>query len=568
MIHRRLLQLAGLVPGHIALVAATTLAVTALHVLFALQVAAALAALVAAELDRVVDGLPWLGLTAVARAVLVWAREVITARCGIAIRARLRDRLLAQLVTLGPAYTQGGRAGSITATLVDGVEGLDAYYSRYLPQLAVVTVVPLALVVAVAAQSPAAGGVLGVAVLVAVIAPRFSDARLLATGRSRWARFERLSADYLEAVQSMPLLRVFGAGARTGDRLRTRSEELHEHTMAQLRISLVESAVSATALHLGTVLTVVVAIASLPSGSEAGASLLGTLLLARECFRPIGELSGHWHAGYLGLTAVDGLDALLSARPTVTDSGSYAEPAPFGASVAFERVTFRYPGSSSGVTEVSFRVPSGATVALVGPSGSGKSTLARLLEREHDPDAGVINLDGRDLRDYTLDALHRSLAVVAQDTYLFAGSVRDNLALHRPGATDDELRAAAAAADIAAFVEALPDGYDTVLDEHAARLSGGQRQRLAIARALVARPSVLVLDEATSSLDVDTERRVLDGIERATPGSTKIVIAHRDTATRHAGTVLRVDDGRLGPAAHVAVAAASVAAVPTSDGRS
>lgn len=553
MIHRRLLQLAGIVPGRIALVALSTLVVTALHAVFALQVAATLAAMVDWEVEASVDAIPWLAATAVARAVMIWLREVVSARCGIAIRARLRDRLFARISSLGPAYTRGERLGSVTATVVDGVDGLDAYYSRYLPQLVVVALVPAALSAMAEAIAPGAGLALGAAVLVAVVAPRFWDLRLLRTGRTRWTHFEQLSAAYLEALQSMPLLRAFGAAARSGARLRRQDLALSRQTMAQLRLSLIESAVSSAAMHLGIVLAVLVAASAAAAGSAPTASVLAVLLLARECFRPIVELGSHWHAGYLGLTAVDGLDALLSATPAALDSGTHAEPAGRGAALSFEAVSFRYPNTTRGVDGISFSMKPGTTLALTGPSGSGKSTIARLLGREHDPDEGRIRLDGRPLGEYTLEALRRSVTVVAQDTVLFASTIGENLRLHRPDASDEEVIAVAGAAQLGEYIEALPHGYATRLDEDGAQLSGGQRQRMAIARALLADPAVLVLDEATSALDVDTEARVLSGIRLILPVCTVILIAHRDTATVGATQSLELRDGRLATAARTEI---------------
>ncbi|WP_020421699.1 ABC transporter ATP-binding protein/permease [Amycolatopsis sp. ATCC 39116] len=551
MIHRGLLRLAGVVAGPVALLAALAVLVSAAHVAAAVLTAAVLADLTGGDVAAVPATLAVLAGVVAVRAVLVWAREVAAARFGIAIRTRLRATLLRRIAELGPAWAQGERAGAVAHTVVDGVEALDAYYSRYLPQLLVTCVVPAAVTGWLFTVSAPAATVLAVAVLCAVAVPRFWDARLMRTGRTRWRAYEQLAAGYLEATRAIAVLRMFGAGRRTGDLLAARGADLHRSTMSQLRVSLVEAGVSALALHLGTAATIVVACAGVLGGAAPAGSLLLFLLCARECFRPVLDLSAHWHLGYQGLGAAAGLEEIRTARPAVADTGTRTEPARPGAGVRVREVTYRYP-NGAGVHEVSFDCAPGSTTGIAGPSGAGKSTLARLLVRHADPQHGRIELDGTPLTGYTLAALRASIAVVGQHTYLFHGTVEENLRLARPGATTAEVRTAAHVADALGFIEALPDGFATVLTENGARLSGGQRQRLAIARAVLARTPVLLLDEATSALDVDTEHRVLTRLARHCPDVTRIVIAHRETALRDATTLVTIESGRVASVAGVA----------------
>lgn len=543
MVHRRLLQLAGAVPGAILALAGVDVLLSALHVAFALAAGSVIATLVRddGDLSSTLPALATLAGIAVVRGVVVAVREPLATRLGASVRLRLRRRLLAQLVAVPAAERD---AGQVAATVIDGVDGLDAYYTRYLPQLLVVLVVPAAVVVLVAVRSTAAGVVLGVAAAVAVLAPRVWDARLLRNGRRRWDVFARLSADFVEALQQIPLLRAFGATGRVADRLATAAEDLRRSTMTQLRVSLVETFVNALALHLGTALAVVAALHGVISGDVRAPAAVTVLLLARECFRPVQDLGTTWHAGYLGLTAVDGLDRLLSMRPSVAETGGHAAPATAG-TVELTEVTYRYPGTSTGVHDLSLHVAAGETVAVVGPSGSGKSTLARLLERDVDPQQGVVRLDGVPLPDHTPTARSRSVVVVPQDPTLFAWTVRENLCLYRPDATDAQIEQAARTADVHEVVRSLPEGYDTVLAEDGGQLSGGQRQRLALARALLSPAPVLVLDEVTSALDVDTERRVVDALRRVLASRTLIVIAHRESACPYADRWVRLQDGRV-----------------------
>ncbi|MFI7639542.1 ABC transporter ATP-binding protein/permease [Nonomuraea sp. NPDC049400] len=536
IVHRRLLQLGGSVKGPIAACVGLGLAVSAAYVAQAVLLTAALAALVRGDAPAAVRLLAWTFVVIAARAALLWARETVTVWAGGLIKARLRDRLIVHLGRLGPAHLTGARTGNVQTTLVDGVEGLDPYFSRYLPQVVITFCVPVALVGWLFTVNAAAAAVLAVAVASVLIIPRFWDATLLRRGRGRWAAFAALASDYLEAMQGMATLRAFGAVGALGTRLTGRAHALYVTTMRQLRISLVETGISTFFVQAGTA-TAILAATTAGSAWE----VFAVLMIAVECFRPVKNLSDSWHAGYLGITAVDGIEALLAASPAVEDRGTRRDfPGP--PAITFEQVTFAYPGSERpAVRDVGFTVEPGRTVALVGPSGAGKSTLAALLQRHYDPDQGAITIGGADVRDLTLDALRGAVAVVAQDTYLFHGTVAENLRLARPEATDEELVAAARLAAAHDFITELPGGYDTPLGERGTTLSGGQRQRLAIARALLADAPVLVLDEATSHVDARTEQ-ALSEVRR---GRTCLMIAHRPDTIRQADHVVTLENGTI-----------------------
>lgn len=541
MLHRRLLQLAGAVSGAVGALAGLGVVLCALHVAFAVCAGATVGAIVRGDSEVLPQLAVLAGITAV-RAVVVWAQELVAARAGVAVRVRLRTRLLDHLPGVPAAERRSGR---VAATVLDGVDGLDAYCTRYLPQLVVVALVPVGVVLLVATYSPRAAWVLVVAVAVAVVMPRLGDARLVRHGRRRWQLFEELAGDYVEALQSIPLLRFFGASGRAGHRLAARAEDLRTSTMDQLRWSLVDTGTGVLALQLGTVVAVLATIVDASRGVLPATDAITVMLLARECFRPVTDLARHWHAGYLGLTAVDGLDHLLSTRPGVPEDGALEIPASSPADLVLERVTYRYPGTDVGLVDVTLHVAAGETVAIIGASGSGKSTLARLLERDMDPDRGSVRIGGADLRAYDRSARTRSVVVVPQDPALFAWTVRDNLRLYRPGATDAELEDAARAAEVHEVLLALPDGYDTILAEDGAQLSGGQRQRLAVARALVSRAPVLVLDEVTSALDPETERRLVRAVAGREGQRTTVVVAHRAGACVHADRWVALEAGRI-----------------------
>jgi ABC-type transport system involved in cytochrome bd biosynthesis fused ATPase/permease subunit len=552
VLHRRLVQLAGAVTAPVLACALLSLAITAGYLGQAIATAHALALLFGGERGAAAEALLWALCWALLRTVLIAVAEPLRVRCGIAVRTRLRDRLVARLGELGPAHAAGARAGRVQTTLVGGVEGLDAYYSRYLPQLLVGLTVPAGIVGWLATVHLPAALVLGGAVAVAVLVPRLWDATLLRRGRERWSQLTRLGADYLEATQAIPTLRILGAGQRTGDRLDRQAQRLYRTTMAQLRTSLVEGGISALAIHGGTALTVVVVSAAALSGSAPPAQVFVFLLCARECFRPLSDLSAAWHAGYLGLTAVDGIEELLSAEPAVPDRGTRPVPPAGAHRLRFDRVSFRHPGPAGAparpaLAELTLDCPPGTLLGVIGPSGAGKSTLAQLLLRHADPDSGRILLGGHPLPGYPLAALRGQIAAVHQDPYLFHASIADNLRLARPDATDRQLRRAAELACADGFIEALPHGYDTVIGERGDSLSGGQRQRLALARAFVTDAPVLLLDEATSHLDGPTERVIASHLATAPElaGRTRIVIAHRLTAVQGADLVAVLRAGRL-----------------------
>ncbi|MER7576558.1 ABC transporter ATP-binding protein [Streptomyces sp. NPDC126514] len=530
------------------LLAATLLqgAVTSTHLAQAVLLAVALADLARGDTDR----LPLLlgavlGVVAV-RAGLDSVQRRTAGRAGATVRVAVRDELLTRLGSLGPAFLTTARAGAVRTTLVDGVEGVDAYVSRYLPQLLITLTVPPFLLAALAVIEPAALLGLVPALLLALFGPRAWDRLLAQRGKEHWDTYEQLGADYLEALQGMPALRAAGAVARTRERLERRSAALHRATVAKLRVSLVDTGLTDLAIQGGTAAAALLACWSAVTGSATATGTYLVLLLASECFRPVRDLAREWHAGYLGMSAADGLAALRTAEPAVPDTGKAEAHWPGPPELCFDNVDFTYEGAEApALRRVTFTAEAGRTTAIVGPSGAGKSTLLALLLRHHDRQGGRITLGGREVSEFALDSLRQSIAVVSQETYLFHATIADNLRLARTNATDDELIRAARTAGIHDEIAALPDGYATVLGERGATLSGGQRQRLALARALLADAPVLVLDEATSAVDERREADIVRELLAAAGGRTVLVVAHRLAAVQHADRIVVLDAGRV-----------------------
>jgi ABC-type transport system involved in cytochrome bd biosynthesis fused ATPase/permease subunit len=530
------------------LLAATLLqgAVTLTHLAQAVLLAVALADLAGGDTGRLPPLVGAVLGVVVARAGLGYGQRRSAARAGARVRVRLRDELLAHLGRLGPAYLTTARAGAVRTTLVDGVEGVDAYVSRYLPQLLITLLVPPLLLAALAVVEPAALLGLVPALLLALFGPRAWDRLLARRGKEHWDTYEQLGADYLEALQGMPALRAAGAVGRTRERLEERSAALHRATVAKLRVSLVDTGLTDLAIQGGTAAAALLACWSAVTGSTTATGTYLMLLLASECFRPVRDLSREWHAGYLGVSAADGLAALRTARPAVPDTGTAPAHWPGPPRLRFENVEFAYDGADApALRDVTFTAEAGRTTAIVGPSGAGKSTLLALLLRHRDPQRGRITVDGQDITEYTLDALRQGIAVVSQETCLFHATIAENLRLARPGAPDDDLIRAARTAGVHDEIAALPDGYATVLGERGATLSGGQRQRLALARALLADAPVLVLDEATSAVDERREADIVRELLAAAGGRTVLVVAHRLAAVRHADRIVVLDGGRV-----------------------
>ncbi|MGL5819902.1 MAG: ABC transporter ATP-binding protein/permease [Phycicoccus sp.] len=549
-IHLRLLGLLG--PLRRVLAAPFALGLLGSFLLLA-QAATTAQVFVALFADPVGEIVPWLAVLLallVARPLVVLVRERLAVAAMTAVKVDLRRRVLDQLAARGPIPLTRERSGHVQSLLVDGVENLDPYYSRYVPQVGIVvvnTVVVVALIVLVDPVVALAVG--GCAALVPLL-PRLWDRLLAERGSSHWSAYSGLHADFVDSVQAMTTIKALGAVQRRQEALREASETLLARTMTQLRVSLVESGISAFALVLGPLVAVGVSVWRIGQGALAPTDIFLVTLLTFELFRPFRELSGFWHAGYLGVFAGQQvLEVLAQPRPPLPAASAHLptgrdEP---GLAVRLDGVRYTYPGSASpALNGVDLDVPAGSTVAVVGASGSGKSTIAALLARFALPDDGQVRLGGVPTTDLSQQACVAAVGVVPQTPVLFHGTLRANLLDGDPHATDTDLL------DVVGItgLDQLGDGdpvaaLDRSVGERGSLLSGGQRQRVAVARVLLRRTPVLVLDEATSALDVHAERRLLDALEQARPEQTRLVVAHRLAAVRALPRIVVMDDGRV-----------------------
>lgn len=485
-------------------------------------------------------------VVAVARGGLLAGKDVFAASIAGRVKVRLRGRIYRHLVALGPGFLERRQTGELLARAVDGVEALEVYYGRYLPQLVVTLLAPVGIMAFLFTLHPVLPAILAGCIGLSLVVPGLFAKLTGRLGGLFWMRFGALSGLMVDSLQGLPTLKAFARSKDRGREIRAAADAVAKSLGGLLAVNFGVAGLMDLIVTGGATAAVVFAAWATANGALGAGALVIVLLLSNEAFRPVRELSGLFHQGQTGIAAAQGIFALLNERPEVV---SPAVPRPLPRrqpGITFDRVGFAYDqGARPALEEVSFRVEPGETVALVGPSGAGKTTVLHLLMRFFDPTSGRILLDDVDLRELAFDDLRACFAYVGQDTYLFHGTVAENLRLAKPDATETELRAVAAAANAAEFIERLPAGFDTVIGERGMRLSGGERQRIAIARALLKDAPVLLLDEPTSSVDAENEESIQQALRRLAAGRTTIVIAHRLSTVADADRIIVLDQGRV-----------------------
>ena len=488
------------------------------------------------------------GLVIVLRGALEHWRAIVAHETAAKVQLHLRRLLFAKVAELGPGYVGQQRSGDVTLSLVDGVEQLETYFGQYIPQLTVSMLTPLLIFAFIAWLDFVVAGVVLAFAFIALFAPAIwhhLDARKSIERRRAYGAF---AAELLDSIQGLATLKAFGQSKPRADTLAVRARDLFRSTMWVLATNSLGRGITDSSIAVGAAAALGVGAFRVAAGDMELSALLVILMLGVEVYRPMRDLRTVLHQGMNGLSAAQGIYRLLDGEPQVPDADAAAVPvsAPLSPDIAFENVTFGYPGSNRPThRNLSFEVSAGERVGIVGPSGCGKSSIVRLLLRFYDPEAGDVRIGGHRLRDLPFAAIRSQIAVVSQDTYLFHGNIEDNIRMGRPDASHDDIVAAASAANIHGFVMSLPDGYQTLIGEKGIKLSGGQRQRVAIARALLRDAPILVLDEALSAVDAENEAVIQDALARLMRDRTVLILAHRLSSVIDCDRILALDDGHI-----------------------
>ncbi|MET8981587.1 thiol reductant ABC exporter subunit CydD [Streptomyces sp. NPDC004539] len=487
---------------------------------------------------------PLLLLVAVAigRALVSWVTELAAHRAGAAVKSELRGRLLERAGALGPGWLSGQRTGSLIALATRGVDALDDYFSRYLPQLGLAVVVPVAVLVRVVTEDwVSAAIIVGTLPLIPVFMMLIGWVTQSRMDR-QWRLLSRLSGHFLDVVAGLPTLKVFGRAKAQAESIRKITGEYRQATLRTLRIAFLSSFALELLATISVALVAVTVGMRLVHGEMDLYIGLVILILAPEAYLPLRQVGTQYHAAAEGLAAAEEIFAVL--EEPVPAAGTAAVPQ---GAITVDGVTVRYPGRAvPAVENASFTVEPGETVALVGPSGAGKSTLLNVLLGFAHPAEGQVRIGGADLAGLDLEEWRARIAWVPQRPHLYAATIAENVRLARPDADDTAVRRALADAGALEFVDALPAGADTVLGEDGAGLSAGQRQRLALARAFLADRPVLLLDEPTAALDGATEAEVVAAVRRLAQGRTVLLVVHRPALLEVADRVVRLAEARIG----------------------
>ena len=493
-----------------------------------------------------------LGVVA-ARGAAAYGGEAAALRAAARVKSQLRRKLIGHCLRLGPAWADGQQPGGIAALATRGLDGLDPYFARYLPQLVLSVLVPAAVLATVTATDWISGLVIAVTLPLIPLFAVLVGLHTKAQTRRQWRLLAQLSGHFLDVVQGLPTLKAFGRAKAQEQVIATVTEQHRSTAMATLRVAFLSALVLELSAALATALVAVETGLRLLYGHMPYQTALLVLLLTPEAYLPLRAVAAQFHASAEGNAAAESVFQILDT-PLPSQAGKTAArlagpgasvPDLRSATISLDRVTVAYPGRGHpALAQLSLTISPGELIMLTGPSGAGKTTLLRLLLRFIEPTSGTVCVGGTDLAAVPVDPWRARIAWVPQHPWLFPGSVADNIALGQPAAARAAIEDAARLAGAAAFIESLPRGYDTLLGERAAQLSAGQRQQLALARAFLRDAPLLLLDEPTAHL-APAAAAAIDGvISGPLAGRTIIVATHRFSAIAGASQVITLDGGR------------------------
>jgi len=475
-----------------------------------------------------------------------YGRIAFTGRLGETLMFELRLRVFAHFQRLSLDFFTEEKAGRLMTRMTSDIDALTTLFQDGLVNLAVqgLTLVVIAVVLFVMSPTLAAIMILGVVPVMVAMTLWFRSA----SDRGYLVVRDRIAEVLADLQESLSGIRIIAAHNRRAHNVVHHDNVVGAHRDANLytsRVGAIYGPGTEAVGVMGQALILLIGGKMVLDGSLSLGELTAFVLYLTAFFAPIQQLVQLYNTYQQGQSAVTKLRDLLATEPSVAEAPDATELPAIAGSVDLDHVTFGYSSDVVVLRDVDLHIAAGETFALVGPTGAGKSTIAKLVTRFYDPLAGTVRIDGHDLRAVTFDSLRRQLGVVPQEPFLFAGTIRDNVAFARPDASDDEVLEACTAVGIDDLIERLPDGIDSVVHERGSSLSSGERQLLALARAFLARPRVLVLDEATSNLDLRSEAKIERALDVLLDGRTAIIIAHRLATAMRADRIAVVDRGGI-----------------------
>ena len=501
------------------------------------------------------------------RILLLWFNQVYGKWIIGRVKNRLRERAFIKLLKLGPGYLTQSRTGILESTIVAGVDYLEGYVSLYLPQILVCIIGSGTMIIYIFSIKIILGMMVLATTVTALFVPVFFVEWISNFTQDHWQSYTELNAQFVDCAQGMVTLKAFNAEVRVGNYLKKKMNTLFKATMKSLRLNLVDVGIAGFAISFGSAFTLALAAYYTAKGSISVSQLSILLFMITEVYRPVTELGIYFHQGFMGMTSANDIFKLLDEEESIKDceSGIFSseliktgsKPADviinsIPPQINFYNISFSYYAEDNEnknkrklFNNLNLNISAGEKIALVGESGSGKTSLIKLLMRFYDIDEGVIYYNGINIKDIPLKLLREKISVVSQDTYLFNGTIEENLRLAKPDASLSEIDEAVKAANIYDFIYSLKDKYKTSIGERGINFSGGQRQRIAIARAILKNAPLIILDEATSSLDSKNENDIQKSLEKLLEGRTTIIVAHRLSSVEMADRIFVLNSGNI-----------------------